>query len=128
MENIYDISNNGKVVGSAEVIPDGLYCRISCRCAREKGIARVIAKCGLREENIGVCIPDGDILRVVVRVPKRRLEGLTGFILQTQGSGEWFSCKCDEPICFLQRIIDARFAQKDGQPGVVIPDDITDGR
>ena len=116
----YDIKSEGKCIGIAQVIPSGLYLDILCKCCPLGGIIRIVADCGGRKENIGICVPEGHKMVIRTRIPKKRLEKLQGFEAVIERQGEWLPIVDGKPISFLHKMVDARFHPRNGKPGFLI--------
>ena len=68
----YPIFFQGAEAGQISIEPDGLYYRLSARCAEpERGIWRLWGCSGLAVRCLGVCIPADDGLRLEKRVSRR---------------------------------------------------------
>ena len=121
MKREFAILSAGKRIGIATVIPSGLYYDVHCRCNLRGGIIRIIANCGDRQENIGICVPlDGEMV-IKTKVSQKRLYTLQSFEAVCQAEEEWFPVTDGKPISFLSRIIDGRFVCHNGCPGISIP-------
>lgn len=117
----YKISDNGCIVGKAEVNESGLYCTVRCTCQRSDKIQRIIAKCGEREENIGICVPSGKHMEVKARIPKKRLQNLQGFCVASGAQKvKWLPLKEGQPVDCLYEVLSGRLAVRNGQIGVEI--------
>lgn len=121
MKREYIITADGVADGKATVIPVGLYFDIQCRCKAQNDITRIVAKCGDKQVNIGICIPQNGEMTVHTKIPQKRLQGLSGFALIKEMQEQWVPLIEGEPIDCLDRLTKARFLYKQGQPGLSIP-------
>ena len=117
----FKISDNGSVVGKAEIIESGLYCTVYCTCQKSDKIQRIIAKCCGREENIGICVPAGKHMEVVAKIPKKRLQNIEGFFVKsTDKKVKWLPLREGQPVDCLYAVLTGRLVVRNGQLGVEI--------
>jgi len=117
----YDIMSAGNRVGKATVVPLGLYYDIQCKCKDLKGIIRIIAICGEKQENIGICVPINGELGIQTRIPQKRLKAINGFEAVREAPEEWFALTEGKMFTNLCDVIDGKFTYRNGKPGVSIP-------
>lgn len=126
MQETYPIFLEGRTVGQAEMIREGLYCRFHCRCRLPGGqIHRVFLEWDGGEEPLGVLAPSGGAFCLDTRIPAKRLgQGTLRFRVgpkpkQEQEQGAFVPLVPDQPFPDLYRLKNARFVQIDGKPGIV---------
>ena len=69
---VYDVFFENAVIGSAEVIKEGLYTRFLCKCKfQQEGLYRIVVHYGEVSYNIGVCIPDGNGYTTSAKLPSK---------------------------------------------------------
>ena len=80
----YDIYLNFEKVGFADVVQEGLYYRITCRCKfNNTAVYRVIIKTCRDIINLGICIPQNNEYTLTKRIPVKRIcSGKLSFFLQ----------------------------------------------
>jgi hypothetical protein len=118
MQKEYPVTEDGKAVGTAYITAQGLYYEINCICKMGSRVLHIEADCRNRWENIGVCVPNNGKMVISTRVSQKRLTGLTGFTVRRSAGENWFPISENESFRFLYRITEARFAIKDGKPGL----------
>ena len=123
----FDIYLDGRVVGTAYVNREGLYYKFRCSCMfGEKGIYKLIVRCGQQKESLGICLPQGESFGLEKRVPVKRLgEGTMQFtaVSQNAGSPERFVPLQEEtPFEWISKLKKARFEIREGIMGLVISD------
>ena len=76
MEGCYEVYLGNQSAGKVQLIRQGLYYRVICRC-RVPGdqVFRLYAVQGNRRENLGVVIPDGDGFSLDKKIPAKNLAG-----------------------------------------------------
>lgn len=114
MEGKFDVTLDGKKVGTAEVRREGLYCRISCRCRMVDGeIHRLYAG----SEKIGVLIPENGVMTLESKVTAKRLKDGCGFTLG-ECRGRFYPICPGEAFGHLDKLRMGCLAFQDGQPGL----------
>ena len=90
MEQCYEVMYGNDVIGKVQVIPQGLYCQIICRCrGTYEQVLRLFAEEQGHRENLGVLIPEADGLLLDRKIPAKRLSsGKLRFYLSS-------ACGCD---------------------------------
>ncbi len=125
MEGCYEVYLGNAAVGKVQILPEGLYLRITCRCAAPQDqIYRLCAEIGDRRESIGVVVPEGDGLRLTKRIPAKRFGGQTPrFYLSTGGSpgvGVFVPICPEEPFAYIDRLQNAFLESRQGRVGICI--------
>lgn len=112
----------GQAVGKVQVLRRGLYYVFHCRC-RLSGEApvRLLARCGERQEDLGVLVPMEGGFGLDTRRPAKRLgEGTVQFRLEAKhdhAQPQFVPISPEEPFAYLQRLKDAYLETKNGQKG-----------
>lgn len=128
MIGIFDIRMGDKIVGKAQVEREGLYYRFSCRVILPgQGMYRLLVRVGEIREDLGVCIPMGSQFGVEKKIPCKRLgEGIPEFILMPKDgaprTGTFVPVYPEEPFAYIRRLENAFLAHRDGQIGIMIPE------
>lgn len=122
----YTVFFGQQEVGKVQLLKEGLYTRVICRCQLQgTGIYRLAAQWGDHRENMGILAPMGDGFGLDRRIPCKRLgEGTPEFLLapaHPQTQGKFVPIYPEEPFTYLENLKDAYMAKRDGQVGVVIP-------
>ena len=121
MKQEYDVNLEGIRIGRATVVPMGLYYDIQCRCKPQGDIIRIVADCGDKQENVGICVlQDGEMI-IHTKLPQKRFQALRGFIAIPEAKDEWFPIVAGKPFVHLDQILHAKFCVRNGQPGLSIP-------
>lgn len=119
----YSVYLNDVNVGTVELTPARLYFQIKCACSIRKGIYRLYDECEQGAVPIGLCVPQGGMLRLERSVPIKRLgQGCHRFYLVCEDCdkfGRKVKLSADEPFFYLQDLEKARFCLIDGEPSVV---------
>lgn len=128
MIGIFDIRMGDKIVGKAQVEREGLYYRFSCRLSLPgQGMYRLLVRAGEKREDLGVCIPMGSQFGVEKKIPCKCLgEGIPEFILMPKDgaprTGTFVPVYPEEPFAYIRRLENAFLAHRDGQIGIIIPE------
>ena len=128
MEQSYDVLLDGTAVGRVQVSRQGLYDRYSCRCRLPgREVCRLYVRCGDRQENLGVLIPEGADFCLETGIPAKRLgEGERRFFVvpKSQKAPQpvaFLPIRPDQPFDFIEQLKDACLAVRDGQAGALLP-------
>ncbi|MBR4289061.1 MAG: hypothetical protein IKT52_00250 [Oscillospiraceae bacterium] len=83
MAETYDITYDGVNVGRAQMEKQGLYYVFSCRCRLpQDGLYRIHVLCADKREDLGICVPMGDVFGMDKKLPAKKLgEGTPSFEL-----------------------------------------------
>ena len=74
MDGYYEVVYGTEPVGKAELIKQGLYCTVSCRCKIPEGkVCRLVVSWSDGWENLGIPIPEGDGLLLRKKFPAKHL-------------------------------------------------------
>ena len=127
MEGMYPVYFGQAQVGKVQVTRQGLYYRFVCRCSMTGDVVcRLTVTCGDCRENLGVVVPEGGLFCLDTKLPVKRLgEGTPEFRLMPRHEievGTFVPLSPEEPFAYIQKLKNAYFERRYGQPGVVIPD------
>ena len=89
MDEQYEVFLSSRPVGKVQLIRQGLYCRVICRCLiPNDGVYRLYVQRDSGRENLGVVIPEGDGSFLDKRIPAKRIgEGKLHFHKQSLAGG-----------------------------------------
>lgn len=124
----YCVYAGKQAVGKVQVLRQGLYYRIICRCnITGSAVNRLWVSCGGKQENLGVLVPVGDGFGLDRKFPVKRLgEGEMTFSLgqkqEDRPEGTFVPIYPEEPFSYIERLKDAYLVKKNGQIGVVLRD------
>lgn len=119
----FEITLNGKPLGTATVEKQGLYYRISCRCLLpDRKIHTIWVRWSDGSRKLGVCVPEGQYFCLDTKVPTKYFP-LTGLSLEIdyQAENEFFPIDTQKPFIHIDKLEQSRFDIRDDQPGLVIP-------
>ena len=116
MEGQYEVFHRGQAVGAVELIRDGLYCRLSCRCRVRDGVIHRLYADG---EKLGVLIPEEGELVLETRVAAKRLKEGCAFSLD-ESREKFIPIRTGEIFLHLDKVRQGRLSFRDGEP-VLIP-------
>lgn len=89
LEGSFEVCLDSHPAGKVEIIRQGLYCRVVCRChVPLDTVYRLYGVSEKGEENLGVVMPEGDGFLLDRRLPAKRLEGCTRFLLSDGSEAE----------------------------------------
>ena len=148
MMDTYDITYDGRSVGTARMEKQGLYYVFFCRCRLpDDKLYRIHVICGENREDLGICVPMDDAFGMDKKIPSKRLgEAAPAFellpkdwmppveiipepvepvieeeIREPEKAEELFvPVSEEEPFEYLDKLENAVFAEQNGQPGVLI--------
>ena len=125
LEGSYEVYQGTKPVGKVQLVKQGLYCRIQCRCRPEgQQVHRLYVLSDTGRENLGVVVPEGDGFVLDKCVPAKRLgSGKPEFQLLCGGGareGVFIPICPEEPFQYIQRLKDAFLESENGKVGVRI--------
>ena len=125
MEGIYEVFLGTAPVGKVQLIRQGLYYKIQCRCRIEGDMVyRLYVVTGGSRENLGVVVPEGDGFILEKRIPAKRLgEGNMQFLLSTGAGvdrGAFVPICPEEPFRYIDRLKNAFLETENGRVGIRI--------
>ena len=125
MEGTWNVYLQDKVVGTCRMWREGLYCRVSCRCAGVgEDICRLVLENGEGVLDLGILVPVEGGFGLDRKLPARQLPpGDPRFFVRQSGhqrAEHFIPVRPDEPFEYLSRLTEARFAWRDGQAGIIL--------
>lgn len=125
MTGKWNVEWNGRKVGTCTVEQQGLYRRFVCRCGKTaQGICRLVMKCGDYTLDLGILVPVDGGFGLEKRIPVKNLPaGEPEFMVAPQDCGrlpEFIPVRIGEPFAYLDRLREARFALRNGEPGILL--------
>lgn len=122
MEGTYFVSLNGERVGTAVLQRHGLYYRLNCRCnSTTNEMMQLMMKTKGTLENIGLLIPNSNMLEIRTMFPAKRIgdETPTFFLQARSGDAcQFYAVDPQTPFIHLEVLDAAVFAIRNGQIGV----------
>lgn len=117
----YPVYQGQEQIGKVRLEKQGLYYRLSCRCAVKDGMYRLTASCGEKQENLGILLPMGDGFGLDTRLPVKRLgEGEFHFRIQHNSARTFVPICPEEPFSYIERLKKSFLEIKDGQMGIYV--------
>ena len=112
-----------KPLGKAQVERKGLYYHIYVQCDLDGELMyKVLLRCGNKEENLGILVPQDGGFGLRTRVPIKRIgEGTLCFLVRPrhQKVGEHFiPLSPEEPFRYISRLKHAYLVRKNGVSGI----------
>ena len=125
MEGQFEVFLAGRPAGKVQLIRQGLYCRVVCRCVLPTdGVYRLYALGDQGRENLGVVVPDGEGFLLDKKIPAKRLgEGKVQFLLSTGAphlGGRFLPISPEEPFLYLDRLKNSFLESENGKVGIRI--------
>ena len=122
----YPVYLGGNPVGKVQILQEGLYRRVICRC-RMTGevVCRLVALEGDRRIPIGIPVPAGDGFHLSKRIPARQLDLEDPEFQLIPSCGEkpgerFLPIIPEEPFSCIEGLQNAYLARKDGQLGILL--------
>ena len=125
MDGFYEVFYGGESVGKLQLIPQGLYLHIICRCHLPgKQIYKLYAVMEHHRENLGVVIPDGDGGILQKKIPAKYLrEERLRFIISAGTEdlqGKFIPICPEEPFYYIDRLKNSFLELENGRIGIRI--------
>ena len=119
---MFDVLWNGRIVGTANILKEGLYYRFICRCnLPHKGIYRVVVTEGDNRYDLGICVPDKNDYVCICRIPCKRFCGWDFCFVLTDDCGNMtIPVMPNNPFLYLDKLEAARLQITNGQPEIII--------
>ena len=123
MEGYHEVFLGDRPVGKLQIIKQGLYYRLICRCRiPEDGIYRLFVVTGKGRENLGVVVPEDGGFVLDRKIPVRQLADCTGFLLSARSGeddGKFVPIYPEEPFSYLAHLESAFLGVQNGQIGAM---------
>ena len=113
---MYQVTMDGRAVGSVELKREGLYCRLSCRC---RMVDREVHRLYANGEKIGVLVPKNGELTLETRVAAKRLKPGCEFTLEEK-RGEFIPIRPGEAFSHLDKLRRGKLAFREGEMGLYL--------
>lgn len=128
LEGIYRVEYHHRSVGKVQLIQQGLYYRVICRCeCAGDEVLRLFAESESGRENLGVMLPEDGTLRLDRKVPAKQIpKGKLRFFLSAGAAkpeGNFIPICPQEPFAYIEALKDAFLATEHGKIGIVIRKD-----
>ena len=122
---MYDVFQNGEVVGTVEAMREGLYFRFVCRCRpTERDMIRLWMICGEKETDLGLCVPMDGAFGTEKRIPAKQCgPGEPRFCLRHKDDilrGKFIPLSPEEPFQYIHRLETAFLERRGTRLGIVI--------
>ena len=122
---MYDVFQNGEVVGTVEAMREGLYFRFVCRCRpTERDMIRLWMICGEKETDLGLCVPMDGAFGTEKRIPAKQCgPGEPRFCLRHKDDvlrGKFIPLSPEEPFRYIHRLETAFLERRGTRLGIVI--------
>lgn len=123
MEGIYEVQDGNTAVGKVQLIRQGLYYRVICRChLSDDLVRRLYAVHDSGRENLGVLVPEEDGIVLDRKIPVKRLHGnAMRFMLSTGGNkteGKLVAVCPEEPFQYIDRLQNAFLETENGKVSI----------
>lgn len=123
MEGIFQVYLGNLPAGKVQVIRQGLYYKITCRCQINGDmIYRLYAVTGDKRENLGVVVPDGDGFVLEKKIPIKQIGEKEPQYILSMGAGfdrGTFVPICpEEPFAYIDRLKTAFLETENGKIGI----------
>ena len=119
----FDVFLAGSVVGYAEVLQEGLYYRICCRCKQCcNAVCRLIIQSGTERENLGICLLEDGEFVLFKRIPIKKID-LNNAVFQLEvaanGTSSNFYALDNEDLDIpIARLADMKFVVSEKGSGI----------
>lgn len=125
LEGIYEVSYHCSPVGKVQVVQQGLYYHIICRCVVPDGkICRLYVLWGKHRENLGVVVPDEQGFFLDRKIPTKRFgEGMPTFELHGEAQErfeDFVPIIPEEPFAYIDRLKTAFLQSENGKIGIQV--------
>ena len=122
----YPVFKGNQEAGKVQILKEGLYCRVICRCQLTGNVVyRLAAISGDRKENLGVLVPEGDGFGLNRRIPAKQLQ-LENPEFQLipshppMGEESFLPLQPEEPFAYIEKLENAYLVRKNGRLGICI--------
>lgn len=120
---VYPIYYGNQEVGEVQAKITGLYYHFLCRCIPpDSALYRIYLLDGTKEENLGICVPDGQYFSLSKKVPMKSINGgQWTFHLRSRASNDKLKVSVaeDQPFPMLSKLENARLCYENGDPFIV---------
>lgn len=126
MEGTYAVYFGESKCGKVQILRQGLYYNIFCRCTLGKDlVCRLRVQFQNTDRNLGVLIPAEDGFGLRTRVPVKYFQDKPiRFLLvpvHTVKNGTFAPICPEEPFSYIEKLKESYLARKDGNLGIWLP-------
>ena len=118
----YEVFLGDKPAGKLQITREGLYYRLTCHCQVPKDmIYRLFAVSDTGRENLGVVVPEADGYILEKRIPVKKLQKSTCFLLSPRTekeAGKFVPVYPEEPFSYISQLETAFLEVRSDQPGI----------
>ena len=128
MQENYEVTMAGKVLGTVQVHREGLYLNIHCRCQLSGEVMyQLMLRQQERVEDLGVLAPQGSAYVLQKRIPAKAWEqGSLHFSLKPRHAPmdqQFIPIRADTPVACLASLTRTVMARREGQAGLLLTDE-----
>ena len=128
MRQTHHIYSGNEPIGVASIQRQGLYWHIRCSCKLTGTVIyKILAGNGIREESLGVLVPEGEEFMLETKIPVKRLgeEDLhfRAVPRHTTHRGRFIAVYPDEPFSYIDKLKSAYLERRSGLLGIVLRDE-----
>lgn len=125
MEGFYEVTVGRDSVGKVQLIREGLYYRVICRCVIPgEQVYRLYAVMGNRRENLGVLIPERDGMLLNRKIPAKKLPSDALQFIVSSGAVHqdeiFIPISPEEPFLYIERLKNSFLDSEHGKIGIRI--------
>lgn len=125
LEYIFGVYLGNQLAGKVQILQQGLYYRVICRCNISGDIiCRLLVRCEEKCENLGILIPEGDGFGLDTKIPVKRLgKGEMHFFLKPKHEcpeGTFTAIYPEEPFSYISFLKTAFLQRKEGEIGIYV--------
>lgn len=119
----YPVYRGTETIGKLRLERQGLYYRLSCRCALSEGLYRLNAYSDRLCVDLGTLVPMGDGFGLDTRFPVKRLgtEALR-FSVHGKTGGVFVPISPEEPFRYIERLKHSFLEIQNGRMGITVPE------
>ena len=127
MESSYDVMHAQQCIGKAQIVKQGLYYHISCKC-RLSGqvLCRLIVFSDAGQTDLGILVPKEGRFTIETKIPVKKIgtQNIRFVVLPkpVRTKGRYVPLKPEEPFAYLSQLYNAFLTRIDTQIGVTIVD------
>lgn len=126
MEGTYTVCFGGSVCGKAQIIRQGLYYRIFCRCTLSKNqVCRLRVQFQKDFRNLGILTPVEDGFGLCTKIPVKYIQEMPVRFLAVPVNplqdDRFTPIVPEEPFSYIEKLKESYLVKKDGKMGIWIP-------
>lgn len=125
MNRRFDVYLDHQVAGFGEIIKQGLYYNVHCRCKlTDNKVYRLLASCGERTVDLGICVPFEDGFGVDKMIPIKKLneDGIVLHLSRKQDNSDrtFVPLNAEKPFGAMEYLMCAKFERRGDTAGLLI--------